>query len=151
MGVERLAMDDLGTCAAVRYANELHAAVERCAIGLGWPLVLSGGNVYLPVGRGVIGVAMAAVFASRVEVGGGPVLAYPGRVETWVVLVDQPEVGNLRVPPNAVLVDRPGYLALPPSHTPGGPVRWVCPPRTDRRVLPSFASVYEAIWRAAPA
>lgn len=128
-------MDDSAACAATRYANQLHATVERLAIGRRWPLVLSDGNVHLPTGRGIGGLLVSARIGGQV----GVELPAPAlSADLWAFLVDTADAGAPVLPPHVRLVNGGHYLPLPPSVTADGPVRWIREPGDH---LPRLATV----------
>ncbi|MEV0675651.1 hypothetical protein AB0I60_03915 [Actinosynnema sp. NPDC050436] len=136
------------------YAEQLHATVERLAIGLGWPLVLADGNVYLPTSRGIIGLVVPARFGGWVDaefrrrcVAAGTVALADG---TWAFLVEDPGVQDPPVPSGVLVVNGPRYLPVPPSVTGDGPVRWVREPRTDVRAVPPFRLALDVVRRLLP-
>ncbi|MBP2336455.1 hypothetical protein JOF41_002633 [Saccharothrix coeruleofusca] len=148
-------MDVIGSCAAVEYANELHATVERCALRLGWPLVLVDGNVHLATDRGVVGLLVGARFGGHLlgELRGRgwevPVLALPGVALRWAFLVRTPVGPVPRLPAWARVVSGPQLLPLPPSVTGHGPARWVHAPTGHPACVPPFAAAFEVVLAAA--
>ncbi|MGM1064470.1 hypothetical protein [Saccharothrix sp. Mg75] len=132
-------MDDTAACTATRYANQLHATVERLALRRGWPLVLSGGNVHLPTGHGVAGLLVDVRLASPVRAD-VPVLALSPTL--WAFLVDPARALRPVLPAGVLLLDGGRYLPLPPSVTADGPVRWV---REPRDALPRLAEVLDLL------
>ncbi|CCH33266.1 hypothetical protein ABZ816_18925 [Actinosynnema sp. NPDC047251] len=138
----------------MKYADQLHATVERLAIGLGWPLVLADGNVYLPTSRGIVGLVVPARFGGWVDAEFdrrgivAATLALPDG--TWAFLVEDPGVQHPPVPSGVFVVDGPSYLPVPPSVTVGGPVRWVREPRTDVRPLPPFREALDVVCQLSP-
>ncbi|WP_158845716.1 hypothetical protein [Saccharothrix deserti] len=122
-------MDDSAACAA-SYANQLHATVERLAIGRRWPLVLSDGNVHLPTGRGIAGLVVSARIGRQID---AVLPAVALSADLWAFLVDTVDfdpAGAARpvLPPQVRLVNGGQYLPLPPSVTADGPVRWIHEP-----------------------
>jgi hypothetical protein len=145
-------MDDSAACAATRYANQLHATVERLAIGRRWPLVLSDGNVHLPTGRGIGGLLVSAWIGGQVEAA-QPALALPAlalSAELWAFLVDTAGIAGVGppvLPPHVRLVNNGQYLPLPPSVTADGPVRWVHEPGDH---LPRLSTVLHLLGPLTP-
>ncbi|TQM78478.1 hypothetical protein FHX81_0747 [Saccharothrix saharensis] len=138
-------MDNPAACAATRYANQLHATVERLAIGRRWPLVLSDGNVHLPIGRGIGALLVRAGIGGRVGAG-LPALALSAGL--WAFLVDTADAGTPALPPHVRLMTDGQYLPLPPSVTADGPVRWIREP--DAR-LPRLATALGLLGPFTPA
>ncbi|MFD0206133.1 MULTISPECIES: hypothetical protein [Saccharothrix] len=137
-------MDDSAACAATRYANQVHATVERLAIAKRWPLVLADGNVLLPTGRGIGGLLVDARLGERVEAA-LPALALS--TDLWAFLVDTTDAARSPLPPRMRLLDNGHHLPLPPSVTADGPVRWIHEP-TDH--LPRLATVLRLLTPFAP-
>ncbi|MEU4804264.1 hypothetical protein [Actinosynnema sp. NPDC023587] len=138
----------------MKYADQLHATVERLAIGLGWPLVLVDGNVYVPTSRGIAGLVVPAWFGGWVDAEFhrcGIVAATVALPDgTWTFLVEDPGVRHPPVPSGVQVVDGPHHLPVPPSVIGDGPVRWVREPRTDVRALPPFRVALDVVCRLAP-
>lgn len=137
-------MDDSAACAATRYANQVHATVERLAIGRRWPLVLADGNVHLPTGRGIGGLLVSARVGGQVEAA-LPALALSA--DLWAFLVDTADAGTPVLPSHVRLMNNGHYLPLPPSVTADGPVRWVREP-TDH--LPRLSTALRLLGPIAP-
>ncbi|MFD7660739.1 hypothetical protein ACFV4N_42785 [Actinosynnema sp. NPDC059797] len=137
-------MDDTAACAATRYANQLHATVERLAIGRRWPLVLADGNVHLPTGRGIAGLLVPSPLGSRVPAD-LPALALSPAL--WAFLVDVTGACRPPLPPHTRLIADGRHLPLPPSVTADGPVRWVREPRAS---LPPLDLVLDLLRPLAP-
>ncbi|MCC8249962.1 hypothetical protein [Saccharothrix luteola] len=137
-------MDNSAACAATRYANQVHATVERLAIGRRWPLVLSDGNVHLPTGRGIGGLLVSAWVGGQVEAA-LPALALSA--DLWAFLVDTADAGAPVLPPHVRLVNNGQYLPLPPSVTADGPVRWVREPGDH---LPRLSTALHLLGPIAP-
>jgi hypothetical protein len=137
-------MDNSAACAATRYANQVHATVERLAIGRRWPLVLSDGNVHLPTGRGIGGLLVSARVGGQVEAA-LPALALSA--DLWAFLVDTADTGTPVLPPHVRLMNSGQYLPLPPSVTADGPVRWVREPGDH---LPRLSTVLHLLVPIAP-
>ncbi|GAB2962348.1 hypothetical protein [Saccharothrix stipae] len=141
-------MDDSAACAATRYANQVHATVERLAIGRRWSLVLADGNVHLPTGRGIAGLLVSASVGARVDAA-LPALALSA--DLWAFLVDTADAldaGMPVLPPRVRLVSDGRYLPLPPSVTADGPVRWVREPGDH---LPRLTTVLRLLRPVTPA
>jgi hypothetical protein len=144
---------DAGACTAVKYANELHAAVERLAIGLKWPMVLADGNVYLPTSRSVVGLAVNARLGVRVDVEFQrrgllvPTVVLPGRTTLWAFVVSSPGPDVPPVPRQVKVVHGGQYLPLPPSVMQDGPVRWV---REPGSAVPPFRVALDVLWHVWP-
>ncbi|MEU4765980.1 hypothetical protein AB0H12_22245 [Actinosynnema sp. NPDC023794] len=137
-------MDDSAACAATRYANQVHATVERLAIGRRWPLVLSDGNVHLPTGRGIGGLLVSARVGGQVQAT-LPALALSA--DLWAFLVDTADAGSPVLQPHVRLMNSGQYLPLPPSATADGPVRWVREPGDH---LPRLSTVLHLLGPIAP-
>ncbi len=138
----------------MQYSEELHATVERLAIGLGWPLVLADGNVYVPTSRGIVGMVVPARFGGWVDAEfrrRGIVSATVALPDgTWAFLVEDPGARIPALPPDVLVVSGPRYLPVPPSVTGDGPVRWVREPRTDVRAIPPFRVALNVVRQLAP-
>lgn len=98
----------------------------------GWPVTACGDQVLLALGADAVALALpaglveavTAILAARDRA--APVLAHPGAGEYRVLLTGEPYGVPLPWPAGVVPVT--GMVALPPSPTVSGPVRWHQPP-----------------------
>lgn len=130
---------------AARYRELLGAGVEEYR-----------GRLFLPMGFGLVGVALSP-FLGRAVVHRlartdtcGPVLELADGWNCWVILTDPNGLVLARedLPRGVEVLGCPRRVPLPTSAT--GPVRWVVPPNPQHRWLPTLASVMAAVRSAEP-
>ncbi len=129
------------------YRDVLGWPVGQDAEGLVLRLGYGVGAVELPAGRGG---EVIAVLRGRDML--GPVLALPGRRVRWVFLTapDDPGAAASSAPMAGVRLrtSGPDAVALPPTVTAYGPVRWlVAPPAAGVARLPRLRAVLAAAWQ----
>ncbi|MCZ7417585.1 MULTISPECIES: bifunctional DNA primase/polymerase [unclassified Streptomyces] len=83
----------------------------------------------------------------------GPVLATPSRLVLLVRPYDLPELGELlhardRVPSSLRFHGDGGYVPLPPTRLPAGPVRWLRAPERDEPWLPGVEGLLDVLVEA---
>lgn len=136
-----------------RVVRRLTRAATAYGDTFGWATAIVRDGLVLLLTGDRVGVAVPAERARRVAAelrrreSPGPVLALPGAEPHWVFLADLN--GTIPVqdqaPAGVTFVASPRVLALPPTATLDGPVRWAIPPDPCRRWLPTFAAVLCAI------
>ncbi len=127
-----------------RYRDLLHWPITT----LGDRFVVHAGDVVcaadLPLGLG--GEVQASL---RLRMLDGPVIAVPGKQLRWVLLAAPTSpatpVQPQPVPGVDLHVVTHGPIALPPTATPYGPLRWVVPPSLPRPWLPPLTAVIGAV------
>ncbi len=120
--------------------------------GLGWPVLIQGDQLVLPLGRSATAVAIPMALAEAIDPiltardRPAPSLTHPDAPGCRVFIVGEP-FGALLPWPGTVQVIS-GMLALRPSGTPHGPVRWYrqAPAQrlTNCREIDLFAAVRTA-------
>lgn len=126
---------------------------------LGWPVDLRGDQVVLSLaGRAtalIVPVDLAEVITSILAARDRPVptLVHPGAPGGVVLIAGEPSSGSLPWPGPVQVAE--GALALPPSRTRHGPVRWYGPVPTHRlahcREIDVFAAIRTALAASTPA
>jgi hypothetical protein len=124
---------------------------------LGWSITIEIDDVTLRAGETVCSVDLPVGLANEVQVTlqrrmlDGPVVLVPGRQHRWMLLATPSPDGP--APPRALpgidlrLITE-GPIALPPSTTARGPLRWVVPPSLSRPRLPPLSAIIAATRRA---
>ncbi|MEU8352272.1 bifunctional DNA primase/polymerase [Streptomyces sp. NPDC048845] len=120
------------------------------------PIILAtGGRAPCAVSLPAVAAASAVAELERTGVRLGPVVATPDRWSLLVAPYALPELGELLysqdwVPGSLRFHGEGGYLALPPSRTGAGQVRWERAPGTDGGApwLPEVQTVVEALVEA---
>jgi hypothetical protein len=124
---------------------------------LGWSITAGTDDVTLPAGETVCSADLPVGLASEVQATlqrrmlDGPVVLVPGRQHRWMLLATPLPKGPLpaRVVPGIDLrLITEGPIALPPSTTPRGPLRWVVPPSLSCPRLPPLSAIIAATRRA---
>lgn len=123
---------------------------------LHWPITTADGHFVVQAGDVVcaadlpLGLAGEVHAALRLRMLEGPVIAVPGKQLRWVLLAApaNPPVQPQPVPGVDLHVITDGPIALPPSATPHGPLRWVLPPSLPRPWLPPLATVINTVCAA---
>lgn len=125
----------------------------------GWPVTVCGDQVLLTLGAEVTALVLPAGLAEAVTaiLAGrdrrAPVLVNPGAPEDRLLLAGEPYGVPLPWPARVRIVT--GTLALPPSATPFGPVRWQRRPTTADlagcREIDVFGAVHTTLRAAADA
>ncbi|MGH4018207.1 MAG: hypothetical protein ACRDT0_02965 [Pseudonocardiaceae bacterium] len=122
---------------------------------LGWPITRgAGGEFTLQTGDTVcaadlpVGLAGEVQATLRLRMLDGPVVLVPGRQHRRMLLARPPDAGP--APPRPVpgidlRVITEGPVALPPSGTPRGPLRWVVAPSLTRPWLPPLSDIVAAV------
>lgn len=101
---------------------------ETAYQGLGWPVHLQGDQVVLPLGQCATALVVPMDLAEAITPiltalnRPAPVLLHPDAAGCCVVIAGEPYGVPLPWPEPVRVVT--GVLALPPSQTPHGPVRW---------------------------
>lgn len=121
---------------------------------LRWPVIANAGNnITLPVSDTVCSVDLPIGLASEVQATlrlrglDGPVVLVPGRQHRWLLLATpsaKKPMPTRPVPGVDLRVTTEGMIALPPSSTPQGPLRWVVPPSLGRSKLPPLSAILAA-------
>lgn len=122
---------------------------------LHWPITTAGGHFVVHAGDLVcaadllLGLASAVQASLRLRMLDGPVIALPGKQLRWMLLATPASparpVQPQPVPGVDLHVITDGPIALPPTATPHGPLRWVVPPSLPRPWLPPLAAVIDAV------
>jgi hypothetical protein len=134
----------------VRVVRRLSRAAAVYGDGFGWATAIVPEGLVLLLTGGRAGVALPAERARPVvrelhcRDAAGPVLALPGAQPHWVFLAGQ-DRGPCAPPQGVVLIHSPHVLALPPTSTVDGRVRWVVAPDPRRDRLPAVDTVLGAI------
>ena len=121
---------------------------------LHWPITTADRHFVVHAGDVVcaadlpLGLAAGVQASLRLRMLEGPVIAVPGKQLRWVLLAT-PASPATPVPPRPIPgldlhVVTDGPIALPPTATPHGPLRWVVPPSLPRPWLPPLAAVIDA-------
>jgi hypothetical protein len=144
---------DTTAARAAAHDNRAHQrAVGEAIAGyrlLGWQVTVTEQGVFLPLGPATTALAMPARIASRVladlkaRMLAGPVTVIPGPREHWIFLAELVALmpTHLKAPPEVRFVRSPNRIALPPTRTRYGSLRWANPPSHDRHWYPPFTAV----------
>ncbi|MBW4720952.1 hypothetical protein [Saccharothrix obliqua] len=116
---------------------------------LGWKVSVTEQGVFLPLGPATTALAMPARIGSRVladlkaRMLAGPVTVIPGPREHWIFLAELVALlpTHLKAPPEVQFVRSPQRIALPPTMTRYGSLRWANPPSHSRHWFPPFTAV----------
>jgi len=136
---------------------EDEAMLQRYQDLLGWPITTSPDGATLRAGDRAcaadlpIGLAGEVQAILRLRMLDGPVVVVPGRQHRWMLLAtpsDENPVPPRPVPGVDLRVITEGPIALPPSSTAHGPLRWVVPPSLSRPWLPPLSAVIAAVGAA---
>lgn len=115
----------------------------------GWPVVLSGNQLWLDLAGDVVALLVRIPLADQVEAilvarrCPVPVVAHPYLPEHRVLLAGERYGVALPWPPPAHLIT--GNLLLPPSRTARGPVTWMRPPQPDALTLCREIDMFSAL------
>ena len=125
---------------------------------LHWPITTFGERFVVHAGDVVcaadlpLGLAGEVQAALRLRMLDGPVIAVPGKQSRWVLLAAPTRPGPPLQPQPVPGVDlhviTNGPIALPPTATPRGPLRWVAPPSLPRPWLPPLRAIIDAVCAA---
>jgi hypothetical protein len=143
------------TTSAILQPSDLHALVERYAIHLSWPLLVEGGNIYLPTHLGIVGLSMTAGLGGEAHTEfkrrnlHAPIVVVPGRPRRWVFLVAAPSGYTPIVPARVELIAGPRFVPLPPSRVDGAAVRWLVEPTGGLAWLPQYVPALGAVCQVA--
>jgi len=136
---------------------EDEAMLQRYQDLLGWPITTSPDGATLRAGDRAcatylpIGLAGEVQAILRLRMLDGPVVLVPGRQHRWMLLAtpsDENPVPPRPVPGVDLRVITEGLIALPPSSTAHGPLRWVVAPSLSRPWLPPLSAVVAAVGAA---
>lgn len=116
---------------------------------LGWQVTVTEQGVFLPLGPATTALAMPARIGSRVladlksRMLAGPVTVIPGPREHWIFLAELVALlpTHLKAPAEVQFVRSPHRIALPPTMTRYGSLRWANPPSHSRHWFPPFTAV----------
>ncbi|WNV84230.1 hypothetical protein [Umezawaea sp. Da 62-37] len=125
---------------------------------LGWRVSVTEQGVFLLLGPSTTALVMPARIGSRVladlkaRMLAGPVTVIPGPREHWIFLAELVALlpTHLKAPPEVQFVRSPQRIALPPTMTRYGSLRWANPPSHSRHWFPPFTAVL-ALARSATA
>ncbi len=120
---------------------------------LGWHVEYCDGDMWLVCGRGLVGVAVPERSAGGVthalhDLGvEGPVIGVRGEARYWVFLADPNGlvISRRDLPAGVLVLGCPARIPLPASNAASNRARWMIPPHTHRRWLPTSAAVLCAI------
>ncbi len=119
----------------------------------GWSVDETGS---LQMGGGMVGVLVQSIFAGATaeylqrQESCGPVLDLGLGVDGWVFLADPNELvlSQPEMPPGVTVLGCPYKVPLPTPANRG--VRWISPPRSRARWLPTLATVIAAVVASTP-
>lgn len=133
--------------------SEKPLTADQYRAAYGWPVDETGA---LQMGGGMVGVLVQSIFAGPTaeylqrQESCGPILDLGMGVDGWLFLADpnalvlsQPEM-----PPGVTVLGCPYKIPLPTPTNHG--VRWINPPRSRARWLPTLATVIAAATAAGP-
>lgn len=128
-------------------------AVRQYREAYGWAVDETGS---LQMGGGMVGALVQSVFAGATaeylqrQESCGPVLDLGMGVDGWLFLADPNELvlSQAEMPPGVTVLGCPYKVPLPTPANNG--VRWICPPRSTARWLPTLATVIAAAIAASP-
>lgn len=133
--------------------GETHYTARLYREGYGWAVDETGS---LQMGGGIVGVLVQAIFAGATaeylqrQESCGPVLELGLGVDGWLFLADPNELvlSQSEMPPGVSVLGCPYKVPLPTPANRG--VRWIKPPRSRARWLPTLATVLAAAVAASP-
>ncbi|RBM16186.1 hypothetical protein DI005_25380 [Prauserella sp. PE36] len=116
---------------------------------LGWTVTWGGGRPLLDLGHGMVAVTaprpLAVGLAERLHRldATGPVFAVDGARPYWVFLADPNDEVNadLHLPRGVEILGCPQRIPVPVEVPRSPALRWIVPPDTRRRWLPTLAAV----------
>ncbi|KAA9161634.1 hypothetical protein FPZ12_014095 [Amycolatopsis acidicola] len=126
----------------------------------GWPVHWHEGGLRLVTGSGIGAVAVPKSLSDRVlesvarQGCAGPTLNVPTKHGMIVVLLVDADVlapGETELPPGVRVLTAGTAIPLPTEQRPNEIARWVIPPDTSQRWLPSLAAVLTSIHTVSPA